>query len=62
MDETYAQYVIRHLAETENALFEARNAYMGTGIDRNNRIARELDKMRAKVAQWAHDETRRAIK
>lgn len=22
----------------------------------------ELDKMRAKVAQWAHDETRRAVK
>ena len=62
MEETYQQYIIRHLAEAENALFEARNAYMGTGSARNDARARRLDGMRATVAEWAREEARRAVK
>ena len=58
----YAQYIIRNLATAENALFEARNACMGTGVERYDRITRELDKMRVRVATLALDEVKRAVK
>ena len=58
MRETYGDYILRHLSAAESALFEARNAYMGTGIESNDSKARRLENMRVIVASMLLEEKR----
>lgn len=55
MDETYEQYIQRHAADAENALFELRNALMGTGIDKCDDQSRKVESMRSYCANLARE-------
>ena len=58
MEESYVNYIVRHLADAESALFEARNAYMGT----NDLRARKIEQMRRAIVDMLHDEKRKAAR
>ena len=55
MQESYEQYIKRHAAEAENALFELRNALMGTGIERCDQQANAVEQMRLFCVGLAHE-------
>lgn len=59
MNETYQEYIQRHAAEAENALFELRNALMGTGIEECDEQAREVDGMREFCADLSREHASR---
>lgn len=55
MQESYEQYIQRHAAEAESALFELRNALMGTGIERCDQQANAVEQMRLFCVGLAHE-------
>lgn len=55
MQETYERYIQRHAADAENALFELRNALMGTGIERCDQQANAVEQMRLFCVELANE-------
>lgn len=57
MEESYRDFLVRDLAAAENALFELRNAYMGTGAE-GERKARRIERMRRDIVDMLIHEDR----
>ena len=55
MTEEYERYIQRHAAAAESALFELRNALMGTGIGKCDQQAGAVEQMRLLCVGLAHE-------